>query len=597
MPIRKKWLKWAGITIGSIVVLLIIVLLSTNYIVESKIKKVVDKFNSDSTKAYTLEIDKVSINIFTGYAKVKGLVIMPKETTIDSLKSGAIPSLMGIETDYMLIKGIGTSELLFSKALNIKRIKFNHPFFRVYSNAAFEKESDSLDNKKTVSPKWPESLKGVRVDQFQITDLSVQLFDVTDTSKAFLQLDSMSLSFYDIVVNDSSIQKPIPIEFSHFTFDTKKIAINNMKDHTLAIGSLDLDIKKKILTINNVELTPKLDRDAYNASIKYANDWIKMSYGKIQIRGLHLEQILKGKMLQLQALEIRDADVTIYRDKRNPLKPYKYQPLYMGALKKVKMPLLVDSLIFVDGNIHYQERDSLTSKYGTIEFLHTNGLGLNLTNDKHIIENNPEFVLNATTKLMGKGDLNVKLIFFLDNPYDRFTVKGDLTQLPFNTISPFLERVLLVKIKGGNIHKMSFDFSANDLLAQGLMDFHYTDLNIGVMKLKNNEKENSLMNLVVGAAVKKSNIPGTKKYAKGEIFFYRFREKAFFNYLWKCLMSGMVSSMVPIARMDANAKEKQRLKRLSQENPGKYTEEYNKEKLKEFKQDEKESKKKKKKNS
>jgi hypothetical protein len=593
MTVKKKWLKWVGLTLGIIIVLMIIVLLSANYIVESKVKKVVGKFNSDSTKAYTLEIDKVTINIFTGYAKVKGLLIMPKEATIDSLKAGVIPSLMGIETDYMLIKGIGISEILFNKAIKIKGIKFNHPFFRVYSNPAFEEENEVHDNDKAITPKWPESIMGVNVDQFEIADLSIQLFDVADTSTPYFQLDSMSLSFYDIEVNDSSIQKPIPIAFSHFTFDTKKIVINNMKDHTLSIGGLDLDLKKNVLTINNVELNPKLDRDAYNRSIKYANDWIKMSYGKIQFRGLHLEQIIKGDMFRVQAMEISNADVTIYRDKRNPLKPWKYQPLYMGSLKKLKLPLRIDSLIFVDGDIHYQERDSLTDKYGTIEFLQTNGLGLNLTNDKHVIESNPKFVLNATSKLMGKGDLDVELKFFLNDPYDKFRVKGKLVQLPFKSISKFLERVLLVKIKGGTIHQMRFDFTANDRLAQGRMDFHYTDLNIGVLKQKNNEKENRILNLAVGAAVKKNNIPGSKKYTKGEIFFYRFREKAFFNYLWKCLMSGMVSSMAPIAKMDAKAKEKQRLKRLSQENPGKYTEEYNKEKIKEFKQEEKSKKKKK----
>lgn len=579
-PLGKRILKWTGIAFLILFVLLIIAAISIDFIIESRVKgTILSKINQDPNRDFDYSFEDLDVKFWRGSLSIKGVKITPTQNSRDSLYMDFYPSLIDLKVEKLRISGIGISELLFGKDLLVNSVEIIKPEIDYYFNskAVIEKKEDDQDP-VMLKKLWSNSMGRAVMGSLDISDTRIAIYDIQKDTAAAFTLNGIHLSIHDILVDTNTLGDGLPFDFTTMEISTESFQANELEYYTIESRKIVFLEDEQKFQIHDLKLIPKFDKKTHSGMLTYADDWFDFNFGLIEVRGLDLRNFSPKDPLEIQAIEIADAELTVYRDKTNPLPPYKYKMLPVSTIQKIPVPFSVDSLLFNNLNVTYMELDINTDKPGVVHIDKVNGIGLNVTNIQEKIEANPVFSVRASAVFMNTGAVNTQMSFYLNSNNDLMHVKGTVGKMPFTALSPVLENLLLVKISEGTIHRMDYDFMATDELAEGNMRFSYEKLKVAFLKAKNIEKENKILNLLGNTAVVSNNMESKKKFYVGQIFFYRFQNKAIFNYLWNSMKSGVMTTMIPETRKGDKAKEKQLLNRENEANPGKFEEEKKKKK-------------------
>jgi hypothetical protein len=133
------------------------------------------------------------------------------------------------------------------------------------------------------------------------------------------------------------------------------------------------------------------------------------------------------------------------------------------------------------------------------------------------------------------------------------------------TFNPVLEPMMAVKVTGGIINSLVFDFTAMDTLSTGTLDADYVGIKLEILNkdtTANRKSKKGFMTFAANTAIKSNNHKGQSSYLQGIIKTARVQEKDVWPYLWHSIQAGLVSTLAPFR----NTKEaKQQQKKVKQE--------------------------------
>ncbi len=205
----------------------------------------------------------------------------------------------------------------------------------------------------------------------------------------------------------------------------------------------------------------------------------------------------------------------------------------------------INSLTVKDSRIAYQELPAKGEQEGEFRLTDLNATINNITNDDSILTMQPFMSLNASTKIMGKSNLNANFIFDLKDPKGKFSFNASMGQLDYTILNEFIVPVFSAHINSGMMNEMELWAEADDKFAAGEMAMYYEDLNVAFLNAKNPHKTgivNSLGSIIANSLVKTHHreVPFAKaKY----IYFERNKYKSLFNYWIKIAVSGVTSNI------------------------------------------------------
>jgi len=207
----------------------------------------------------------------------------------------------------------------------------------------------------------------------------------------------------------------------------------------------------------------------------------------------------------------------------------------------------IDSLKTHDAEIHYKEIVEKAPNPGYIFFNQFNLTLYNLTNDPTQLKIDSIARADLHAKIMGKTDLQLQLFLELQGKADNFWFTGHTGKIPFELLNPVTQNLVGINMEGGEGRLLIPKITGDSAHTSGKVVFLYKKLRVGLF---NREKATSTTGITRGMAnvllndifIKSNNPVWLRKPKEGIVYFERVDEKSFVFYVWKSILSGMIST-------------------------------------------------------
>jgi len=213
------------------------------------------------------------------------------------------------------------------------------------------------------------------------------------------------------------------------------------------------------------------------------------------------------------------------------------------VLHDMAVQFTLDSLALARAQIIYRERSPESNRVGTVSFDQISGLFRHLSNDSTVLATDPHCTGDVEALFMNRGKIKVHFDFNLWDPADAFAYSGSLGPMKASVLNRATRYLGLLTIRSGNIHRLTFDFSANKQASRGQVGMRYDDLSIKILsldELSGRLRKKGLASLVANLLVlNNNNITDTAAPRSARVTYVRDPYKSVFNLMWKSLFTGV----------------------------------------------------------
>lgn len=409
---------------------------------------------------------------------------------------------------------------------------------------------DSLDlkEKENVKRKQGKDYKSIEVAHIRLSNFSVENRDI-DTDSTRLEIHNLSVEAGDFSLTSEDLQDEtalFKVGSIEGKIDYSSIHFNEYRNEIVA-KNLHFSKEKANLVIDSVGLDNKWDKYTYINDFAKETDWVELKHAKIELVNMNYDAYFRKNTIEAEKLLAKDAIIDVFRDKRKADDTRKRPKMIHNIIRSIPKDLHVDIIKMENGKVTYEERpDNEVPKAGYITFDNIQADIVNITNIPAMLEMHNELTLDATANIMGKGDVDLHVTYFLQDSTGGFTMNGSVKNLDLNAINPMLRPATMVEIRSGVIDELSFDIKGNDIEGEGEVIMKYHNLAIDI-RGKSYGKQNVFQRIgsfLTNKLVVRSENPNKKgELRKGAVYFKRDQSKFIFNYWWKLLLSGMRSTL------------------------------------------------------
>lgn len=545
LPNRKRILKFS-IILGSVIAVIISVMIILSAIWKPILsEKIKEGVYNGSKHLYTIDFKSLKLNVLTGSASLGYVTLKPNLAVLDSLKTiNEVPAnVFEINLKKMEIKGVGILTAYFKKKININAIILDKPII----NVTFSKTKKNAEKKKTLFESISKTLKSIRVKEIKINDADVDYFNKSKAKTTVNSVKHLNLIIDDFLIDSLAQQDSTRF---YFTKDIKfNIAgyssITKDKMYKMSVDTISGSVKSKTLSISNFKLKPLKNELAFARTYKTQKDRYDLAFEKIEFEGFDFLGFSSDQKIYTKALNIGPANVEVFMSRESPApagldKGVNYPHM---ALKRLEIPIEIDQVSLKNVQLKYAEYNPPSKKIGFVEFKSLAGDILNVTNDSLALIKNNHANASFTTKLMGTGNLNLKIDFNLTSKIGAFSYTGSLSNFNLKGLNPLSKALGLVEIESGQVQQIAFNVNGNLRTAKGSMSMLYNNLKVNLLSDNidgtGTKKKGLLSFLANNILVKDDNPTRSEQPRTAQMTNTRINSASFFNLMWKTLFLGI----------------------------------------------------------
>src|SRR5690606_40229645 len=212
------------------------------------------------------------------------------------------------------------------------------------------------------------------------------------------------------------------------------------------------------------------------------------------------------------------------------------------AIKRLAMPLIVDTMHVKNFDVYYKEVSAQSEKAGTVFFTNIQGQLHNITNDSLQLKRDAWCRTSFQTNFLGEVKLEVDINLNMEDKDGEFNYKGSLGQAAGSFYNKILEPLGMAKIEGGTIEEVSFDINANSYGSTSQIQMLYSDLRVSLLGNDGNAlKKKGLLSFLANTFIVKNSNPRKKGDTplSADVSYVHDRERSFFNLMWKSIFTGI----------------------------------------------------------
>ncbi|MBN7814115.1 hypothetical protein [Algoriphagus pacificus] len=489
---------------------------------------------------HTLKFSNVDVDNTVDATTFSNFQIVPKNT-----KGSPGNPIVAATIKSVLIQNNTLKEIQDTGIFDLSKITLNEPEIEVYLDSV-KKESKV----KSAKPKKADGLiQSILLQDLAIKDGRIKLFNkVTGPIDrlAFeginFQLDDLNL---DLLGDTKNVNPQLLLE--------KDLSLSLTNYHLMSDDSLSQVKIGKIrylgndLILDDVVFGPAVGRYNYLNQQGFQADAIDAMVKTVKLEKIDFDTYFSTKKLKAKRLIFDSLELDVFRDKRLPLKEGVYKPMPQALLRSAAIDVEIDTVLVKDGIIRYQEFAPKAMLPGSIYFG-----DLNLAMTPFIMTKEGEEYpvmstdLFATTKLMGEGDvvLNGKLFYEYPYPMD---IEVEMGEFDLTSINNMVSRGVFVKVLEGKVTDGKWDFTVDDEIAQGKMNFHYEDLKIEFLDSLTLERGTGKLNLLTFLANTFTKNSNPRKFfnntVTSKIYYERDQSKFIFGGWWRATFSGLKGAL------------------------------------------------------
>ncbi len=538
---KKIYFKIIIIVFSAIIVVILVANVIISNFVENKINDLLLKNNS---KYYTTTVEKIKFNLLDRSITVSDLILNPTDLSITELKNkdSIKNDLQKISLSSIELNGIHLYNILFNKNIEINELELNEVLIQKIINSK-SKKIKSEKKKFNLDSIYIENINGFKINKFDINNISFQIVDVSYNDTIF-QHKPLSLELIGFRLNNYA-EHYFKIEPLKDNIEINDIKIHfHKKKYTLDIDAINFDFENKIIDIENLRYKPIMSLLALANTYKYNDATFDIDIKNLMIYNYDIHKTLNNEGIFIDSILVSGMKLDLYKDKAKPWNESKIKKLPHVALKQMDLPLYIKKVNLKNSFLDFK---SNIAKKNILLELSLNDIDTQITNITSIKEYREE-PLNIIfkSKLMDKVLIHVNISFPLKDNHTRFHFNGNLGTTKFKYFDSAIFPTLGLKILKGNLNKLTFNASADNVSARGEMIMLYDGLETKIFKSHSTEK-NKVLSWGVNSVVHNSN-PGKHKNAKiriAEMHYLRVNYMGFIGYLWRTLQSGITNTIAP----------------------------------------------------
>ncbi len=506
-----------------------------------------------SNDLYTLQLDRIHVNIFTGRLEADGVAMRTDSVRWEVMrqeKPDSTPIKINLRIKRLRIKDIGWIKYWRTKKLDLDGIEIVDPELELVSvkDTALAKlpEVDTLV--LGMLDRLPERIAPF-TDQLYIGYVAISngkfsLRNLRQNQSIYQQADSINgvLSKVNIVANDTA-------KHSNALY-CRRILLTVLNYEFYPAGgvygyhikSATINGKDDLIKLQQVSILPTITDAEFMKRLTLRVPRVKINMKEIIIRKLDLFRALHKEELSMESVVIESAIVNLYQNKNLPLSRHKRMPHEL--FRNIKVYLNIDTILVRNSNILYTEL--LEGDKGQLEFEHANGVLLNVTNDTLKMSDATPARIDARAELMGAGLLDLSLQLPLLSPTFRCDYSGNLGRIDMTSLNRLVAEKNNFRIESGVAQKIELKVQVRNGLAQGTVEATYDDLKISVLRDKDGSKK-KLVSAVANLLLRGKNEPGSasQPFKIGNIHYQREPTDGIVRYIWRAAQMGLVETLVP----------------------------------------------------
>jgi len=549
---RPFW-KWV---IGVFITLLLVFIVGVWYlgnhwrpILNEKIHELV---LSSSDSLYRVTYDDMDFNFVTGNAHLYNFKLIPDTNVYNRLKTqGKAPdNVYDVAVASLEIDNFHPKRIYTQRKLNINSIAIKDPIIKVINENQRYNDTLSTSDKQTLYQKISKILNELTIDHIAFENVNVTYNNRNESLEKTTHLKHVNINITDLRVDSTS-------QHDSLRFYNAQAIDLQMSDYHIATGDslYYIDLKgihftsaNRSIILEGLKMSPRYNKVDFYKKTKLAKERFELVFDTISINHINLPKLLRQQKLYAENVTLGQSTVEIYNNTAYPRgkKTEKIGKYPHQQLRKLALPLSIDTLLLKDVLITYIEHNGKTGQTGKLTFNNTSGKFYNVTNDSLILVNNPYLTADIHSKFMNNGKLHINFSFDMLDKLGSFSYKGALTGMNARTLNPLTKPLAMIEVSSGHFRRLSFNVKADEYKAQGWVQFYYNDLAVRIIaKDKDGAKsKNAMVSLLTNKfIINDSNPDANEKFHPGPINYRRPLTASFFNFLWKSLFEGVKASV------------------------------------------------------
>jgi hypothetical protein len=325
--------------------------------------------------------------------------------------------------------------------------------------------------------------------------------------------------------------------------DRASVAVTDVdfkgKSTGLTAETLTWDPRNARLRLGKFSVKPTLTKEEFMAPPHTQGDYITVQGESVVLSGVQMARWQNDSMLAVRHVALTNLVTDISRDKRMPMAAViPEKPMPTQLIKRVKMPLRVDSVAIVNAAVTYHEVSKATNRESVVPLRALNGTLRNVTNRSRT--NGDSLRLTASADLLGWRIERLRYREAYGDSLAGFHLLVKTAALNLPSLTPITNPMAAADLDDGYVEPITARIAGNQYAAVGLLRFHYRDLKVRLLSHRDTTRKTLLLNFenfMVRRVLRRRNTEDSR------IFFARDRRKFVFNYWIKSLVSGILTSV------------------------------------------------------
>ena len=418
-------------------------------------------------------------------------------------------------------------------------------------NARIQSKS-AKDNprKATISDvKMPRILDNIGVDQLSVSGFDLYHTTLTDSTNKRLELKNIGVNITALYVDSSTFSSPeytFARSASIYLGDNSFVSKDSL--YTSSLKSITYHFQEQKIVVDSIKMMPRYDDELFFKKAVYQTGRMKLNVASLVCSNFRINSLIEDEKLHIGSIDAYGLNLDIFRNKLYEMNPNAYKKMPQEAILDIKQTLIIDSLKAHDGFIQYMEIQKKSVVPGKL-FLDRFNVGVyNINNDLSILDNSSFMKAKLDARLLGQADLRINAVFPILSPSNDFWFSGHMDRLDFPELNNLTENLVGVTMARGYGSLDIPLITGNSIYSEGSILFKYNKLKI---ELYNREKAQiqkgltgGMASLLLNDVFIRSNNPGfLGKTRPGEVYFKRNTQKSIVAFMWKSIMSGLMSTM------------------------------------------------------
>lgn len=398
---------------------------------------------------------------------------------------------------------------------------------------------DGINGKITAGKAVPKKKTAVTGIQFPIVvrKISVKNSNITYESKDQpLTFNDLNATVNQLELVENNAKNGIAVKVKDYALTTKNF-VYKTEFYKMNVGALALNKNK--IEIDHFAMIPLVSRAQFIRMIPVERDLYDIKVNTISAKG-NWELFSENKFINATNVTVNSANANIFRSKI-PADDPKIKPLYSKMLRSIKVPMYISNLNLKNSILEYEEDTPKSSGPGKLTFSNFNMNVKNLNSAK--MKGRPTNVqIKIDCMFMRSSPLSVNWGFNTADQGDRFTIAGNLDNIPATALNSFIVPYLSVSATG-TIQQMLFNFKGNPKGIGGTFNIKHKDLKISILDKKSKQKK-GFLSAVANVFIKTDSdkLPESVMVEGVE----RDPTKSFFNMFWRGIEDGLKKTLIGI---------------------------------------------------